>query len=133
MSVLLLAVVLQRVREAPFGEVVGTGDRIEAHRIEVGQHDLVPLLLQHLHRPVEQGAVEGLRFRMGVDDQYVHLQAATVAGDVDEAGSRSLRGKDSSPSTEGSAIAPAATSRLASMKSAGRFTASAAITAPSLR
>ncbi|MNR12572.1 hypothetical protein D3C85_1289360 [compost metagenome] len=75
-GMLLLTVVLQRIGEAPLAEVLGTGDRIEAHGIEIGHHDLVPLLLQHLYRAVQQAAVEGFGFRVGVDDQYVHRQGA---------------------------------------------------------
>lgn len=53
-------------------EVGVVNRRFPAHGVEVGYPDLMALCLQGAHRHVEQGAVEGMPFGMGEDDQDIH-------------------------------------------------------------
>ncbi len=71
-GLLLFAVVLQLVGEAPLGEVGRVGHGVEAHGVKVGELDGVACFLQHVQRGVEQGAIEGARLGVGVDDQGLH-------------------------------------------------------------
>lgn len=53
-------------------EVVFAADWIESHRVEVGDLDRMPPLGQRRNREVFQGAVEGSRLGMGVNDECFH-------------------------------------------------------------
>ncbi|MCY1472133.1 hypothetical protein D9M68_53830 [compost metagenome] len=68
----LLQRIDQVVRVGPLGKVGGRRHRVPVHRVEVGDLHLVALPLQRFHGQVAQGAGEGLRLGVGVDDQYVH-------------------------------------------------------------
>src|SRR5262249_6903984 len=59
-------------------EVPAVRHRIEAHGIEIGQHDLVPGSGQRLCRGAGQRAVEALRLGMGVHDEDAHEGSRSI-------------------------------------------------------